>query len=88
MPTPQQRITLNPDPPVAGQTLEICYDFSGLGLDKMRLRVTFDPDVVSPAEYSVTPDHPCVTILVPEGAQSITVEDLDGPSPDKNAPIE
>lgn len=81
-----QRISFNPDPPSAGSYCQICYDFSGLEISSTELRVSFDPAVVSPATYTVTKDAPCITIMIPE-AESVTVEDLDGPSPDKYAGI-
>ncbi len=81
-----QRITLDPDPPVQGQDVKICYAFSGSGVTSTTLRVTFYPGGGS-KDYSVTDSNPCVTVKVPDTATSILVEDLDGPSPDKNAPV-
>lgn len=83
-----QRISLDPDPPVQGQPVEICYDFSGLELNSTRLKVTFKPQTEAPTEHTVTPGDNCVTVQVPAGAESILVEDLDGPSPDKGAIVE
>ena len=80
-----QRITLVPDPPIQGQNVEICYDFAGSGVTSATLRVTFTPG--GSTEYPVKVDDPCVTVFVPENATSILVEDLDGPSPNKDAPV-
>lgn len=86
MPT-TQRITLDPDPPEAGQPVKICYDFDGLDPARTVLKVTFGPDATPGGEHEVDEDEPCVTIDVPQHATSITVEDLEGPSPDKVAPV-
>jgi hypothetical protein len=82
-----QRISFEPDPPQAGKILKICYSFENLPQDKTQLEVSFNPAVVSPATYDVTRKDPCLTLLVPE-ADSILVQDLDGPSPDKEGMIE
>ena len=82
-----ERISLNPDPPKAGEKLTICYDFEGSGSDSATLVVTFTPGGV-PASYEVTREEPCVVIQVPIEATWITVEDRDGPSPDASAPVE
>ena len=81
-----QRITLDPDPPLAGQKVTICYDFEGLELSETTLRVSF-PGTGGTADYEVSVNNPCVTIDVPGTATRIAVEDLDGPSPDKQAPV-
>ena len=81
----EQRITLDPDPPVQGQDVTICYRFDGSGVSSTTLRVTFDSG--TPTDYEVSTSQPCVTIPVPDSATSITVEDMNGPSPDKNAPV-
>lgn len=83
--TDEQRITLDPDPPVQGRQVTICYNFAGSGVTSTTLRVTFDDG--SSTDYEVTTDSPCITIGVPGTATSILVEDLDGPSPDKAAPV-
>lgn len=87
---PQQRITLNPDPPVQGQEVDICYDFVGSGVTSTRLRVTFTSSTGDPpgAEYEVDEANNCVKVTVPSDAETILVEDLDGPSPDQSAIVE
>ena len=83
-----QRITLTPDPPESGKPVKICYDFSGTNLAHTHLKVTFTPGVVSPATYVVTPEDPCVVVTVPDGAITMLIQDIDGPSPDKSAVID
>lgn len=80
-----QRISLDPDPPVHGAQVTICYDFDGLQLTSTDLEVTFTP--AGNSKHTVTPSDPCVTIDVPANATRIIVEDLDGPSPDLTAPV-
>lgn len=81
-----QRITLNPDPPVQGQSVTICYDFDGAGVDATRIRVTFGPgeDAVT---YALEVEDNCITITVPDGSTSIEVVDLEGSSPTRTAPV-
>lgn len=83
-----QRISLNPDPPIAGADVEICHDFTGSDVEQTDLVVTFGPRDTPGGEHQVSKESPCVTVKVPAAATSITVEDLLGPSPDKWAPVE
>jgi hypothetical protein len=80
-----QRISLDPDPPVQGKPVKICYNFAGSGISGTTLRVSFDDGTGT--DHEVSAASPCVTVTVPASATSITVEDLVGPSPDKNAPV-
>ena len=81
-----QRITLEPDPPVAGQALKVCYDFAGSGITETTLRIEYDPSRgTSDEEVSIS--DPCVTVTVPSGATAIAVTDIDGPSVPKTAPV-
>lgn len=84
--TTTQRITLDPDPPKQGSQVTICYDFDGSGVESTTLRVTFSPSGVA-TSCPVSKKAPCATVTVPSDATSITVEDEDGPSPDKIAPV-
>jgi hypothetical protein len=81
-----QRISLQPDPPTQGRKVTICYEFSGSGISSTTLRVTFTGASGS-TNYEVSASSPCVTIDVPDTATAITVEDLNGDSPDKWAPV-
>ena len=85
--TQEQRISLNPEPPVQGQEVAITYDFSGLALEETRLRVTFSPGG-TPVIYHVTVGDPSVGVPVPGDATSVLIEDLDGPSSDKASAVE
>ena len=82
-----QRISLNPEPPIQGQGVEVCYDFRGTDLSQTTLRVIFDPGGAS-TDHDVTPASPCVTVSVPGNATSIKVEDLTGDSPDKTSEVD
>ena len=80
-----QRITLDPDPPVQGQRVRICYDFDGSGLSSTTLGVSFDGG--DETDHEVDAENPCVTIDVPDGAILITVSDSSSVSPNKTAPV-
>ena len=82
-----QRISLRPDPPVQGGDVEICYDFDGSGQSQVTIMVTFFPGSET-SEHTLTPSEPCVIVAVPDNAQSITVEDRSGTSPEKRAPVD
>lgn len=86
MPDSEQRISLDPEPPVRNQDVEISYDFTGLDMKKTRLRVTFYPGG-TPTIYTIEKDDPRVAVPVPGDATSVLIEDLDGPSPDKSSSI-
>ncbi|MCK5940913.1 MAG: hypothetical protein KAI24_02995 [Planctomycetes bacterium] len=81
-----QRITLDPDPPVRGSSLEVCYDFDGSGQTTTTLRVTFDPGGQQ-TDHDVHDQSPCFSLTVPTNASSIRVEDLSGVSPTKTSPV-
>lgn len=82
-----QRITLDPDPPSQGTVVTICYNFSGSGVTSTTLKVKFGSGD-SGTTYEVSEANPCVEVDVPSGATAITVEDMNGPSPDKWAPVQ
>ena len=82
----EQRITFNPDPPVQGRTLEVCYDFDGSGLTSTTLRVTFDPGGQT-SDHDLTAQDDCAKITVPANATSIRVEDLSGVSATRSSPV-
>jgi hypothetical protein len=81
-----QRITLIPPTPEQGGSVTICYNFTGSGVDTTTLRVTFIPNGAA-VDYEVSEGARCVTVSVPSTAIQIQVEDIDGPSPDKNAAV-
>lgn len=83
----EQRIQFAPSPPVQGQWLTICYDFEGVEIGQTRVSVDFKPGG-EPSEHTLTPEANCVSIYVPQDAETIVVEDLDGPSPDRSEVIE
>ena len=71
-------ITLNPTQPVAGQQLQICYDFAGTEAASVTLRVEFDllgTEEQDVRTYTVTPGDNCVTVSVPSDALFVRVSD-------------
>ena len=82
----EQRITLDPQPPVRGQSVTITYDFDGSGITSTTLRVTFDPGGVT-SDHDLTAQNNSVTIAVPANATSILVEDLSGVSPNQSSAV-
>lgn len=76
-----QRISVNPNPPVAGEPVKITYDFSGADITSARLCVSFFPKPNS-SEQKATVANPTIEVEVPEDAEQITIEDKDGDSPD------
>lgn len=83
----KQRISLNPNPPTQGQNVSVCYTFEGTALGQTTLEVTFNPGAHS-SSHMVTPDSPCASVAVPDSATSVTIVDEDGPSPNKEAPVD
>ena len=78
-----QRITISPNPPVAGQQLEICYDFTGMpGTSSATLNIDWTPDSVPSTSVEVTAEEPCVTITVPLDADTYLIKDETGESED------
>lgn len=84
MPLPH-RISVDPDPPEAGESLQICYDFSGTGLESTTLTVTFDPG--GSENLLVTPHAPCQTITVPSNAEVYNITDQSAQSQDKGGSV-
>lgn len=79
MPNPQ-RISIDPDPPVHGQSLTVCYDFAGTNLQKVTLVLTFTPGGIVTLE--LLPGVPCKSVLVPSNATSLKIVDTSGNSQD------
>jgi len=70
--------------------VEICYDFEGAGVTSTRLRITFTlaSGGSTSSEEEVSTSDKCCKVDVPADAETILVEDLDGPSPDKASSVE
>ena len=85
MPLPS-RISVTPDPPEGGRSMEVCYDFSGSGLESAALDVSFDPGETT--RHTVTPQDPCFTIEVPGNADTYLIEDMSGQSADKGGSVQ
>ena len=78
MPNPQ-RISIDPDPPIHGQSLTVCYDFAGTNLQKVDLTLTFSPG--GSTTIRLLPSAPCQVVLVPSTATSLEIVDGSGTSP-------
>lgn len=81
-----QRISLDPDPPTAGASVLICYDFDGSGLFSTNLTTSFRPGG-APVTFEVTVASPCKWVKVPSGTTHLVVEDDSGISPDRVSPV-
>ena len=81
-----QRITLIPDPPVEGVSLQVCYAFDGSGLTQVTLTIVFTPGGQS-SSPNVSESAPCTTVAVPHGAQRVTVTDQGGSSSSISSPV-
>ena len=69
-------ISVSPDPPVQGQSAEICYDFDGTSHTQVQLDFTWTPSsITSPSSITVTKDEPCKSITIPSNATTLTIED-------------
>ena len=75
-----ERITIDPDPAQAGQDAKICYDFSGLSLTSVTIKIEWKPDTIQDQEIILTPEAPCVVVKVPVGASGGFLIDQSGNS--------
>lgn len=75
-------ISCNPDPPVAGQPVEICFDFQPGNPSPITLQVDFSlkPSGVGSTTVQVSDTQKCGTITVPPNADGMTVVDPTGTS--------
>ena len=76
----EQLISVTPDPPVAGESLTICYSASAAN-PPPSLNITLTPPG-PPDEVRVPPnqDPRCETITVPLNATNILIDDPSGQS--------
>lgn len=78
-------ISITPDPPVAGQSATICYDFENSGeTGTVKLQVTWTmADGTEQSEtIKVDPTDPCEQVDVDKDARFLNVQDLTGGSVD------
>lgn len=75
----QSRISITPNPPEAGKTAKVCYDFIGSGITSTVLDVEFTPPTGS-GSYPVSIGSPCVDVPIPDGAEFVLITDQDGVS--------
>lgn len=76
-------ISVNPDPPKAGQPVTICYDFREGDPDPALLTVEIDvPGGTNSQSIELTKAEPCETIAIPAGATGLLITDPYGPSAD------
>lgn len=78
------RISVTPDPLVAGKKGVVCYDFDGVPeeVSSVELVITWDPQPPPTQILTLTRAQPCSTIDVPKVAQGVTIEDNSGWSGD------
>ena len=76
------KITLDPDPPIAGKDLTIGYT----GTLPVTLQLTWDP-AGTPTSVTLTTDSPTVTIKVPANAVALQVVDPTGDAPYRDVPV-
>jgi hypothetical protein len=68
------RISVYPDPVHRGDTIEVCYDFSGLQIGQATIYVNFDPPDGSQG-FPISPNDPCFEIPIPSTAQGVDIID-------------
>lgn len=76
------RFTIDPDPPVPGKSLKICYDFAGLQITEAGIKIDWRPESIPDGEETVTESNPCVTVKVPANATGGFLIDQTGNSGD------
>lgn len=73
------RITVSPNPPCAGQSATICYDFSGVSGTTVNLTLEFEPDSIANIDITIDKDvSNCKTVTIPAGALRLTIVDPNG----------
>jgi hypothetical protein len=75
-----ERITIDPDPAKAGKNAKICYDFSGLSLTSVTVKIDYKPDSIPDSEVELTPEAHCATVKIPPGATGGFLIDQSGNS--------
>lgn len=68
------RISVSPEPPHRGDTIQVCYDFSGLQIVQAKIEVNFDPPAGSQS-FQISPGDPCFDITIPSTAQGVDIID-------------
>lgn len=76
-------IDIDPDPPVQGQPLEICYN----GTLPHTLEITWVP-AGSPTSVTCPKPNGCATITVPSNAVSINIHDPSGDAEDESRTVD
>jgi hypothetical protein len=68
------RITVHPDPVHRGDTVQVCYDFTGLQISQATIYVSFDPPGGSQG-FQVSLSDPCFDVTIPSSAQGVDIVD-------------
>ena len=87
-----KRYILSPDPPKAGSSLIVCYDFitpdenGDSASSPVAIDLTYEPPTGS-LSITLTAGVCCETVSVPAGAKLLTLHDQTGQSEDRTAPV-
>ncbi|MGB0890296.1 MAG: hypothetical protein ACPGWS_08435 [Solirubrobacterales bacterium] len=73
-------ITIDPDPPVAGQKVKVCYDFPS-GVTEVKLEIEWSPTGETET-LTIAADDNCGKIEVPAWATGMLIVDTSGASAD------
>jgi len=74
------RITVTPDPPIAGQLAQFCYDFDNSGITETTINIRWVPTSLPDNELSLSKDEPCAYLQIPGSATSGQAIDASGVS--------
>ena len=80
-----QRFSAAPNPVKRGETVHLCYDFTGLPPGE--IAVTIDFDVDPDKSITLSPEQRCHDFVVPDSCSGILVVDESGNSIDLAIPV-
>lgn len=76
------RYSIEPNPPKAGKSAKVCYDFAGSGTTSAPTTIKWVPDTIPATQFTLTSSEPCREIIVPAGATEGFATDDGGHSGD------
>lgn len=79
---PTIRYSISPDPPVAGKTAKLCYDFKGSGITSAPTTIKWVPTTIPATVLTLTTAEHCREINIPAGATDGFATDDTGTSGD------
>lgn len=74
------RITITPDPQIAGNWVLVCYDVSGGVTLPLTLAISTGSSTVEDYDHEITLDEPCFQMWFPADSYGMTVTDESGQS--------